>query len=323
MIGLILCSIKPTLAYITSTTFCIPAVDPLNAFLVTGDTNGFVKVWDVSQIRVPDAKAGQAFPLCTTVIELYHWRAHADVVKAIEFIESKRLLMTASDDYTVSLWALDGAHVGVFGQDRLWSLEDRASWLTAEGALIPTRGGGGAPLGVAGSARSARAGRPGSDGRPRWSRSRAGSRGERGDSRGSRRGSGAGLPEAAPRSLRRRPRRRAGPSGRPAPPRSGGRRRGARGARGPRPRETPDARAGAGAAAAAPPLAEEVDEPPPGAGPERRAAAGRALRASGDKDRDASPFRPRGVYASLPLQPLAPVSRPAPHHPRRTVVRDA
>lgn len=40
----------------------------------------------------------------------------------------KQYILSASTDGIISLWSLEGAHIGIFGQRTPWSLDDRTSW---------------------------------------------------------------------------------------------------------------------------------------------------------------------------------------------------
>lgn len=78
------------------------------------------------------------------VFELGGWRAHEGSVVSIQYVSSHGLsllpgndglLLTASDDGNVSMWTLDGSHVGIFGVSPMWSLTDSNSWQSCSESL--------------------------------------------------------------------------------------------------------------------------------------------------------------------------------------------
>lgn len=86
------------------------ATDATNSFLISGDGAGYLKVWDVhSFVNVPGLdNSGH-------VIELRHWRAHEGALASLDFIEKRRLLLSAASDARIKLWSLEGELAGVLG----------------------------------------------------------------------------------------------------------------------------------------------------------------------------------------------------------------
>eukprot|EP00948_MAST-09A_sp_MAST-9A-sp1_P000153 g153.t1 len=82
------------------------------------------------------------------VFPLSMFRAHTLMVTDIQFvgvpdqiisnIVTRRdedlvppgMIVTSSEDKCVSLWRLDGTHIGVFGQDQSWDLNNVSNWMT-------------------------------------------------------------------------------------------------------------------------------------------------------------------------------------------------
>ncbi len=96
--------------------------DQENRILISGDTLGFVYVWDIEIFGL--GKASEHSPAC-----INSWRAHDSTVIAIEYIGHKsggiysgNLILTASTDKSCRLWTENGDYVGVFGQEAKWSL---------------------------------------------------------------------------------------------------------------------------------------------------------------------------------------------------------
>ncbi|XP_078735185.1 cilia- and flagella-associated protein 337-like [Lampetra fluviatilis] len=99
--------------------------------LVTGDTAGYLRAWDV---RTYGLRAGcstendggaEASPPC-----LRSWLAHTQAVVHAEVLrlDSASYVASASGDRTAKLWTLLGEPVGTFGQQRPWDLKDPATY---------------------------------------------------------------------------------------------------------------------------------------------------------------------------------------------------
>jgi hypothetical protein len=52
------------------------------------------------------------------------WRAHTQNINSLEYIESSKVLISCSNDFTIRVWTPDGAYIGTFGQEETWNLYD-------------------------------------------------------------------------------------------------------------------------------------------------------------------------------------------------------
>nr|XP_056700915.1 EF-hand calcium-binding domain-containing protein 8 [Euleptes europaea] len=85
------------------------STDTKELVLFTGDSMGYIKVhegWVTSLVPPP----------C-----LSSWRGHLKNIGSISYVERFRVILTSSQDCTISLWMLSGRHVGTFGQST-WKL---------------------------------------------------------------------------------------------------------------------------------------------------------------------------------------------------------
>ena len=126
-------------------------------FLVTGDTDGYIRVWyvprygnaaaaDDSPVLPPDstrfqllqesmilklvtAQQGRFTPPADASDPDRTWSApplvtafhgHLNVVTSLDYIDSRDCFVSSSDDFSLRLWTVYGAYVGVFGQDTPW-----------------------------------------------------------------------------------------------------------------------------------------------------------------------------------------------------------
>lgn len=122
------------------------ATDTSNEILITGDSSGFITVWDISSYCISRAETIIAQVWSTTQRavnpdenpegkppQLASWHAHHDSVVSLEYVsrDESAVLLSASKDCTARLWTLDGQYIGMFGQKRLWNNDDPSSYRLA------------------------------------------------------------------------------------------------------------------------------------------------------------------------------------------------
>ncbi|XP_059147520.1 WD repeat-containing protein on Y chromosome-like [Physella acuta] len=99
---------------------------PGDDVLITGDTLGYVKCWDVTEYctSYQGYIIKSAPPLTTT------WRAHDTAVVSVEYIQhdAGTFVLTASTDKTARLWSPEGHYIGTFGQKDSWNLKILETW---------------------------------------------------------------------------------------------------------------------------------------------------------------------------------------------------
>ena len=121
--------------------------DDDNSLLMTGDTQGYIKIWNISKYCIrkdgskdhlpgnKDLTGGKAprhvtfsgdkpkRQICQKAPPLvFCLRAHLQPIISIDFIQKRRLLITASTDCSLRLWRSNGQYVGTFGQRNTWNL---------------------------------------------------------------------------------------------------------------------------------------------------------------------------------------------------------
>jgi len=92
------------------------AVDNANEKLYTGDSLGFVRVFDIKTycLTGDDTHAPKM---------LREWRAHVQAISCLVFVETANVVITGSTDQSVRVWgALNGDFIGSFGGASMWSL---------------------------------------------------------------------------------------------------------------------------------------------------------------------------------------------------------
>uniref|UniRef100_A0A670IEC6 WD repeat-containing protein on Y chromosome n=1 Tax=Podarcis muralis TaxID=64176 RepID=A0A670IEC6_PODMU len=135
------------------TVVCSMSTDDKNLVLFTGDSLGYLKIWDIMNYCTPrgeidpeseisDENLPQGlfnflrqehegwFTSLIPPVCLSSWRGHLKNVGSIKYVERFRAILTSSHDSTIKLWMLSGRHVGTFGQ-AVWRLELQ-SMMTAE-----------------------------------------------------------------------------------------------------------------------------------------------------------------------------------------------
>jgi WD40 repeat protein len=98
---------------------CVLGFDVPNDYLVTGDSQGYVKVWDIYNPSVIETDF---------VHEATSWRAHQQRITSIKHVERDLLLdtylLTACTNGEVCLWSINGELVGQLGQGAAWRLAE-------------------------------------------------------------------------------------------------------------------------------------------------------------------------------------------------------
>jgi len=100
-----------------------------NEILVTGDVEGYVKMWDLKPTCGVPARQGK-----TTHVPGLHWRASRRPVSSLLYIdEGSRniaLVVTSSGGLDACIWTTDGIRVGSIGEGLpvLWDLADKSTF---------------------------------------------------------------------------------------------------------------------------------------------------------------------------------------------------
>ncbi|XP_039513629.1 WD repeat-containing protein on Y chromosome [Pimephales promelas] len=99
------------------------STDQENSLLVTGDTTGSIKVWDISHyaLSAGDMESAKELPPL-----LHYWRGHERAIVSCEVLvyESQLFVLSASVDRRACLWTREGGCVGCFGQEQQWDLSN-------------------------------------------------------------------------------------------------------------------------------------------------------------------------------------------------------
>ncbi|CAH1274614.1 EFCAB8 [Branchiostoma lanceolatum] len=115
------------------------ATSPDNNVLVTGDTMGYIAVWDITDYCVK--MTDNLRRVKSRPPRLAFWRAHHSAVASVEYVdhEVRPFVVSAGTDKTARLWTIEGHYVGTFGQDKKWNLKRPSTyeypnnpWLTPD-----------------------------------------------------------------------------------------------------------------------------------------------------------------------------------------------
>jgi len=97
-------------------------------FFVTGDSSGHLRVWDLREgvdMSSPEA--------CRASFKQHgHWRAAEQAILALDIVSPHGLIIAGCRDHNVTLWTLDGAIVGILGDD-MWDIHDLRTWRDPHG----------------------------------------------------------------------------------------------------------------------------------------------------------------------------------------------
>ncbi|KAM3930625.1 cilia- and flagella-associated protein 337 [Leptodactylus fuscus] len=105
-------------------SFIVMAIDKSNDYLITGDLDGWIKVWDIQEycMDYSEKKTMEHPPLITS------FQAHSDCVTHIETCTHNHclLLISASADCSICVSDVFGNPVGIFAQEEHWRIEKRS-----------------------------------------------------------------------------------------------------------------------------------------------------------------------------------------------------
>ncbi|XP_019371875.1 PREDICTED: WD repeat-containing protein on Y chromosome-like isoform X1 [Gavialis gangeticus] len=108
------------------------AANLINTVLVSGDTEGFIQVWDISGYGLSPSTRGSLKkpPLLSS------WRAHSSCVVSIEHLmfDSDAFILSGSADRSARLWTPEGKFVGTFGQEKRWDLKNPSTFTHPKGS---------------------------------------------------------------------------------------------------------------------------------------------------------------------------------------------
>ncbi|XP_062597738.1 WD repeat-containing protein 49-like [Saccostrea cucullata] len=97
------------------------ATDKKNRYMATGDVDGLIKVWDITEYCVQAADD----VITTSPPQKCQFQAHADMINTLEMCERNErvLIISASSDCSVAMYDVLGNLIGIFGQEDHWKIE--------------------------------------------------------------------------------------------------------------------------------------------------------------------------------------------------------
>nr|XP_018668447.1 WD repeat-containing protein 49-like [Ciona intestinalis] len=98
----------------------IANTDPEDKYLITADSDGAMKVWNIEEYLLQEPTETVYSPPPT----LASWQAHSDCITSITICSrnDRLLIITSSSDCSVALWDFHGNRIGEFGQENHWTL---------------------------------------------------------------------------------------------------------------------------------------------------------------------------------------------------------
>ncbi|XP_058151222.1 cilia- and flagella-associated protein 337 isoform X8 [Dasypus novemcinctus] len=99
----------------------IMSIDKLNRYLVTGDIDGWLKIWNIEEYCLNSVKSKVTQP--PTLIRSF--QPHEDRISSLEMCElgGRLLIISSSADCSISLSDVSNAPIWIFGQAKHWQIE--------------------------------------------------------------------------------------------------------------------------------------------------------------------------------------------------------
>lgn len=100
-----------------------------NSLLITGDTSGWVSVFDISRWCFnmdtarrypPNAVHVQPAPPMDGPPVNAHFRCHLYTITNVELVPVQNIIITSSTDCSIRVWTISGTYIGTFGQSEIW-----------------------------------------------------------------------------------------------------------------------------------------------------------------------------------------------------------
>ncbi|XP_056421069.1 WD repeat-containing protein 49 isoform X2 [Hyla sarda] len=113
--------------------FIVMTIDTTNNYLITGDLDGWIKVWDIQEYCIDNSekKTLELPPLVTS------FQPHSDCITHLETCTHNQclLIISASADCSLCVSDVYGNQVGTFGQEEHWRIEKRSVILEGDNEI--------------------------------------------------------------------------------------------------------------------------------------------------------------------------------------------
>lgn len=100
-----------------------------NDYFVTGDTAGCMKMWDFTNFNFRVDYTSE------NIVERWFIQTHKRVINCIQIVSVNRedgaelFIVSSSNDHNIHLTRFtDGVHIGQFGQDSMWNINDLSAF---------------------------------------------------------------------------------------------------------------------------------------------------------------------------------------------------
>ncbi|KAI9352022.1 WD40-repeat-containing domain protein [Obelidium mucronatum] len=103
------------------------ALNPDNTLLMLGGSRGHIRIFDLKGFSLDNKKDYKDIE--NQVVMKTFWRAHIQSISSVNYVNAHDVILTSSKDGTIRVWTSDGTHIGIFGQEVPWVIDDPSTYM--------------------------------------------------------------------------------------------------------------------------------------------------------------------------------------------------
>ncbi|KAI8827856.1 WD40-repeat-containing domain protein [Chytriomyces cf. hyalinus JEL632] len=103
------------------------ALNTDSTLMILGGSKGHIRIFDLKNFALDNRSDVKTYE--SQIVMKTFWRAHVQSISSVNFVATQDVILTSSKDGTVRVWNADGTHIGIFGQDIPWLIDDPSTYM--------------------------------------------------------------------------------------------------------------------------------------------------------------------------------------------------